>query len=247
MSLLDQFEEFRRAIAIDEPMLESDPNGIADQGTEPPLDLFTLVAEWSALRHEIKQQNMLQQRTALSLADALQAIEELRARIESERIEAGERREQDLGQIRDRLEQQSQARFRQMALGAIPALDSLDFAIRHWEESSSDYSRQPVPWLGRRHYQSLGVIIASSGEGLRGIRDRFLQWLAESGVEPIGTTGRAFDSATMMAVGTHQAAAGEPTGHVHSESLRGYMLDRRLLRAAEVVVTVQQTTGSNNR
>lgn len=247
MSLLDQFEEFRRAIAIDEPMLEPDPNGIADRGTDAPIDLLTVVSEWTALRHEIKQQNMLQQKTSVSLDAALQAIDELRERTERERDEAGEQWEEDVEQLREQVEQQSQARFRTMALGVLPALDSLDFAIGHWEQSSSEHARQAVPWIGRRQHQTLGTVIASSSEGLRRIRERFLQWLGESGVSPIETAGRPFDPATMMAVGRHPVATGEPAGRVYSEARRGYMLDQRLLRAAEVVVSVTQTAGLNDQ
>jgi hypothetical protein len=73
-------------------------------------------------------------------------------------------------------------------------------------------------------------------EGQRLLRERLLTLLERENVRPIPTIGEHFDPFRHVAVESIYDAA-RPVGTIVEERLRGYMLDKRVLRFAEVVVT----------
>lgn len=72
-------------------------------------------------------------------------------------------------------------------------------------------------------------------DGLRMVLSHFQGTLKKQGVEPIASTGQAFDP------NLHEAVAQEPSelpeGTITREQARGYVLHGRLLRPAHVVVS----------
>lgn len=83
------------------------------------------------------------------------------------------------------------------------------------------------------------------GQWLNGqqlLYERLLAVLQETGVRPITAVGRPFDSSLHRAVAVEQHDD-MPDGIVVGEELKGYTLDGRVLRYAEVVVTRQNETG----
>ncbi len=79
-------------------------------------------------------------------------------------------------------------------------------------------------------------ILAGWLEGQRLLRERLLTLLERENVRPIPTIGEHFDPFRHVAVESIYDAA-RPVGTIVEERLRGYMLDKRVLRFAEVVVT----------
>jgi hypothetical protein len=73
-------------------------------------------------------------------------------------------------------------------------------------------------------------------EGQRLLRERVLTLLERENVRPIPTIGEHFDPFRHVAVESIYDAA-RPVGTIIEERMRGYMLDKRVLRFAEVVVT----------
>lgn len=227
MSLLDEFERFRHAIAIDDAPLAAIGLASDDPDAEAAasVDLATLVAEWNALRHEIKQQNKASLQESRAITSTLESIRELRASIEDAQ------RAQSTGE-------RSGAMPRERVLSLLPAIDALDFAIGHWEAALAEHRATRRPWLGARHYDALGAALASGAEGSRTTRERFIRWLGDTGVVRIETIGRSFDTADMMAVGRELTRDPGRVGIVASERLAGYRHGNDLLRPADVVVFV---------
>ena len=70
-------------------------------------------------------------------------------------------------------------------------------------------------------------------EGLEGVRKAFLDTLAKAGAERIETEDKAFDPATMEAVGT---APGGESNTVQSQQRAGWTMHGRVIRPARVIV-----------
>jgi molecular chaperone GrpE len=79
-------------------------------------------------------------------------------------------------------------------------------------------------------------ILAGWLEGQRLLRERLLTLLERENVRPIPTLGEHFDPFRHVAVESIYDAA-RPIGTIVEERMRGYMLDKRVLRFAQVVVT----------
>jgi hypothetical protein len=79
-------------------------------------------------------------------------------------------------------------------------------------------------------------ILAGWLEGQRLLRERLLTLLERENVRPIPTLGEHFDPFWHVAVESIYDAT-RPVGTIVEERMRGYLLDKRVLRFAEVVVT----------
>ena len=224
-----------------------------------PLDPYQMLAEWTALRHEVKQQGKL---LAKSQDTLQQALEVTRADKEQLQIRLEESKKQANGQF-----EQQQEKLLKDLLGI---LDALDRACTYWQEelealsatSSVTSTLQNVQqksfwsnlgkWLAGKETQStlsketpasgsLSEIITSNQQGVELIRRSLLEILRQRRVVPIISMGKPFDSQTMYAVGREEKA--DVTDNtVIQEVVRGYLWGDTVLREAQVIVATKGTS-----
>ena len=82
-------------------------------------------------------------------------------------------------------------------------------------------------------------------EGIRLTRDSFLVELGKFGLEQVSSVGKAFDPSVHEAIGTIPGS-GAPEGTVLAESRKGYLLNGRLLRPANVLVASAPASDGTN-
>ncbi|MEH1770188.1 nucleotide exchange factor GrpE [Nostoc sp.] len=227
---------------------------------EPPesansFDPYQMVAEWTALRHEVKQQGKLLRSTQDAL---VQALEVTRADKEQLQIRLEESQKQAL----DKFEQQ-QEKFLKELLGIV---DALDQACNYWQEELEVLSINPKPVTQKSFWEKLGEwvtgkgsqskvseklptseslseIFTSNQQGVELIRRSLLELLRQRRVVPIASMGKPFDSQTMYAVG-RESRADITDNTVIQEVVRGYLWGDasgnngvvRILREAQVIV-----------
>jgi molecular chaperone GrpE len=185
----------------------------ADAATPVP-DLFTLLAEVSALRTEVKLESR-QFKTALDEFRALfDAMREANARL-------GDEQER-------RLEQERTASRETQKDHLLELLDLRDRVQAGYEQAT----RFRPGWFRRR-----GAVefVSAMAEGMAMNLRRFDEILGRRGVRPLPAAGKAFDPLTMHAAEVANDPA-QPEGRVVSELRRGFLLGDVLLRPAEVVV-----------
>jgi molecular chaperone GrpE len=86
--------------------------------------------------------------------------------------------------------------------------------------------------------------VASLQAGITMTQQQLKSALADSGLEEIDTTGRAFDPALHEAI-SQQETADVPEGHIIQQVRKGYKLRDRLLRPAAVIVA--KTPAGNSK
>ena len=185
----------------------------ADAATPVP-DLFTLLAEVSALRTEVKLESR-QFKTALDEFRALfDAMREANARL-------GDEQER-------RLEQERTASRETQKDHLLELLDLRDRVQAGYEQAT----RFRPGWFRRR-----GAVefVSAMAEGMAMNLRRFDEILGRRGVRPLPALGKAFDPLTMHAAEVANDPA-QPEGWVMIELRRGFLLGDVLLRPAEVVV-----------
>ncbi len=225
---------------------------------EPPeitnsYDPYQMVAEWIALRHEVKQQSKLLR----SAQDALQqALEVTRKEEEQLQIRLEDSQKRALGQF----EQQQEKLLRDLLL----IQDDLDRAFAYWQEELEALSTTPTLtspeqksfWAKLRQWftpkdahspapetssvsASLSEILMSNQQGVELIRRSLLDILRQRRVVPMEAQGQPFNPQTMYAVGRQESAdATENT--VLQEVVRGYWWGDRVLREAQVIVVSRE-------
>jgi molecular chaperone GrpE len=119
-----------------------------------------------------------------------------------------------------------QAARSDLILAMLPALDGLEAALES----------------GRRQIEHLDgteearAALAAWLDGLRLVRDRMLDVLAQAEVQPIPAVGHSFDPHLHVAVGVDTTGRA-PAGTIVAEDRRGYRSPSGVLRYAEVVVS----------
>jgi len=215
-----------------------------------PYDPYQLVAEWIALRHEVKQQGKLLR----SAQDALQQALEV-TRKEAEQLQT--RLEESQKRALSQFEQQQEKLLRDLLL----IQDALDRACAYWQEelealSTTSTLKSPEQesfWGKLRQWfapkdahspapatssmsASLSEILISNQQGVELIRRSLLDILRQRRVVPMEAQGQPFNPQTMYAVGRQESAdATENT--VLQEVVRGYWWGDRVLREAQVIVS----------
>lgn len=241
--------------------LESEPAHPEYLG-EPPasansFDPYQMVAEWTALRHEIKQQGKL----LLKSQEALQlALEASRTDQAQQQKSLEENQKQTLAQF-----EKQQEKLLKDLLGIV---DALDQACAYWQEelnalsvtSTSKTSQHVQPksfwekfgnWFFGAEIQSspptqtpppesFGEIITSNQQGIELIQRSLLEILRKHRVIPIASLGKPFDSRTMYAVGREEKTD-VANNTVIQEVVRGYLYDDIVLREAQVIVAARGT------
>jgi molecular chaperone GrpE len=205
-----------------------------------PFDPYTMVGEWIALRHEVKQQNKLLQAAHNSLQQVLQAEQAQNAQLQ-QRLEALSERE---SQSHDRESPPDQKRLLQELLEIV---DALDRASEHWRSQideltvnsqSSSFWTKLLP-RSKTDTASLREMLTSQQQGVELIRRSLLEILRQRQVVPINAEQQPFDPQRMYAIGRQESNA-VPENTVIQEVVRGYLWHNQVLREAQVIVAVKQ-------
>lgn len=151
-----------------------------------------------------------------------EALARLQEELEQER-DAHLRALADLRNYRDRVarEHAQQIRYANAALleSLIPSLDHLEMALQAAQEH--------------------GEADTALAEGVYLTLRQLLDTLAQAGLQPIAALGEVFDPSRHEALEREEVAPGDPTeGTVTAELRKGYMLNDRVLRPAQVRVAV---------
>lgn len=178
-------------------------------------DLYTLLAEVSALKNEVRLESRQVKAALDQFRDAFDLVRTAQGRVEegqAQRAEAERRARQDAD--------------RDLILELLELRDRL--------QAGHDQARRYRPtWLARRG--GADAFVGGMAEGLAMNLRRLDETLARRGVRAIPVLGARFDPRTM-----HAADAGrdptQPDGTVLAELRRGFAQGERLLRAAEVTV-----------
>ena len=201
---------------IDQVRACLDDEASEPDGSDPPLDLHTLLAEMAALKNEVRLQAR-QFKTALeqtqALGDALGA--------HSERLQ------QELDRARAQATQAKSQAERGLLLGLLELRDRLQAGLdmqAAWRPTTLQR------WLGsdQRFNQSLR-------EGSALTLQRLDELLDSHRVRPITALDQPLDPQCMHAVAVEWAPQ-VAEGRVLRELRRGYTQGTELLRAAEVIV-----------
>lgn len=234
--LLEKFQTFQKVIQVEELPLPLDPNApLAEEN--PSMDVFSLMGEWTALKKELKTQNKIQHNTQVSLEKALQEIETFHQKLENESQTHDSELESMRTSLTNTFEEQNKAQLKQFLTSLLPTLDSLDYAITHWEESRDIHRQQSPPWFGKTTFEELGNVFSGGLEGLLRVREKFWECLEQYHFVPQMPLGEAFNPATMMAVGNHPVESDSDANKVHKLQLRGYIWHGQVFRPSEVIVT----------
>jgi molecular chaperone GrpE len=177
-------------------------------------DLFTLLAEVSTLKNEVKLESR-QVKSALEEFRALfNALREAHARLVDEQ---------------ERRRQQDQVARQQTQKDLLLALVDLRDRLQAGHEQAVRFR---PGWLTGR---SATGFVASMAEGLAMNLRRLDEILARRGVRPLPVLGQTFDPHTMHAAElAHDPES--PEGLVVRELRKGFLYGDRLLRVAEVAV-----------
>jgi molecular chaperone GrpE len=232
----DLFEKFLNFLQT-EPELPEYLGEEPESG--PSFDPYQMVAEWIALRHEVKQQGKLLQSTQNTLQQAFDTLKSEKADLQQQ-LETS--RKQGLAEV-------SQKSLWRDLLGV---MDALDQAIAHWQEQIDSLAQPTQPqsfWRrllqpersasGAETSASVREILVSNQQGIDLIRRSLLDVLRQQQVTPIEALGKPFNSQTMYAIG-RQESTSVPENTIIQEVVRGYLWREQVLREAQVIVAVRK-------
>jgi molecular chaperone GrpE len=246
--MLDQKALFEKLVNYlqTEPL---SPDYLGEEPTAaPPFDPYQMVAEWIALRHEVKQQGKLWQATQGTLQ---QALVEIQSQKEIESKPSAQNQNPSLLQA----EKEQKALLRDL----LTILDALGRASDYGQaqlELAERASLQPrsrwAQWLRwwfpshRRKRKDLPLspswrdTLISNQEGIALIRRSLLDILRQRQVVPIAAEGCPFDSQTMYALGREEKVA-VPENTVIQEVVPGYLWKGQVLRESQVIVSARKS------
>jgi molecular chaperone GrpE len=244
MSMLDQQDLFEKFLNF----LQTEPELPEYLGQEPesltPFDPYQMVAEWIALRHEVKQQGKLMQSTQNTLQRAFDALESEKADLQQQ-LEASRKGVAPADQ-------------KPLWRDLLSVMDALDQACAHWQEQIESLAQpepaeaQPSGWRSlQRWFQpnqpetaaatsaAIREVLVSNQQGIDLIRRSLLDVLRQRQVIPIKAQGQPFNPQTMYAIG-RQETPSVPENTVLQEVVRGYLWQDQVLREAQVIVAARQ-------
>jgi len=226
------------------------PEYLAAEPESPtPFDPYQMVAEWIALRHEVKQQGKLLQTSHNSLQQAVEALQTNKAYLQQQLEDS-----RQLGM--------SAADQKALWRDLLTILDALDQACVHWQEQIDALapSQSPPqaasaiqPWwrrwlqqlariqpaqIGAEESTSLREVLISNQQGVDLIRRSLLELLRQQQIVPLPAQGHVFNPQTMYAVG-RQETLSMPENLVFQEVVRGYLWREQVLREAQVIVAAK--------
>jgi len=244
------FEKFLTVIETPPPLPEylgESPESVTD------FDPYQMVAEWIALRHEVKQQGKIFQGASNTLQKALAEIQADKASLQQQLAIAQQ-------------QEMSQADRKALWRDLIGVVDALDRACNHWQaqiaeldldQTDSANHHQSLwqnlqrlqPWVQKLtgtapdstnslSSSSIREILVSDQQGVELIRRSLLDVLRQRQVLPILALAKPFDPKTMYAVG-RQVTTEFPENTIIQEVVRGYMWGDQVLREAQVIVAAK--------
>jgi len=239
-ALFEKFLNLLQSAPTPPEYLEAEPE------SSTPFDPYQMVAEWIALRHEVKQQGKLLQTSQNTLQQAFEALQ-----TEKEHLQ----QQLEVSQKQGVAQADQKALWRDL----LTVLDALDQASAHWQEQIDALAPSPLqpqsqPFWKRWIQQvaqsqpnetvpvestSLRDVLVSNQQGVDLIRRSLLDILRQRQVIPISTPGCSFNPQTMYAVG-RQESASIPENTVIQEVVRGYLWGDQVLREAQVIVAAKQ-------
>lgn len=163
--------------------------------------------------------------------EALEEELEVSRREAAEARDAARRAQADLANVRRRAsEERSTLRSRALedvCRGLLPVLDDLERAAGEVLRAAAVEGEQQTS--GARPLTALG-------DGVRLVLRRFEETLSRQGLEEIEALGAPFDPRLHEALQQVDAAPGQRDGDVVTVFRRGYLLDGRVIRPAQVIV-----------
>ncbi|MCU0571135.1 MAG: nucleotide exchange factor GrpE [Oculatellaceae cyanobacterium Prado106] len=245
-TLLDQLlEALQTAPVPPEPLgtiLESpgDSSGafpVSESGTA--FDPYQMVAEWTALRQEMKQQGKLLQNSQTLLQQAL-------TNLQSEQEQAQQAQAATQNQSLAQANQSQKSLLKDL----LTIVDALDQASTYWRSQLTPLAPSPVPaekslpvwkrWLlGSSADSSVShgaqEILASNQQGIDLIRRSLLDLLRQRQVIPLEAQGKPFNPQSMYAIG-RQINPDFAENTVIQEVVKGYLWGDEILRESQVIV-----------
>lgn len=239
----DQQALFEKFLAVIET-----PPPLPEYLGEPPesvteFDPYQMVAEWIALRHEVKQQGKLFQGASNTLQNALTEIQSDKASLQQQLAIAQQH-------------EMSPADRKMLWQDLIGVVDALDHACNHWQAqiaeldlAQTDAANHPQTLWQKLtgtttdsakslSSSSIREILVSDQQGVELIRRSLLDLLRQRQVLPIPSLGKPFDPKIMYAVG-RQVTTEFPENTIIKEVVRGYMCGDQVLREAQVIVAAK--------
>lgn len=272
--LLDHLELFKQFLDYLESE-EAPPEFIGDltpnlvSADSEGFDPYQMVAEWTALRHEVKQQGKLLHTAQASLQQGLDSAlaekEQLQEQLKGQQHQAIAQQESQLAAQ----EQKAQQQQKKLLQSLLEVADALDHACAHWHDELATVSATPpepppsVPsltfwqwlqqWWARLTGQSIPMlsppratvldwseILTSNQQGLELIRRQLLEVLQQQQVTPMEAQGKPFDPQCMHAIGRQELDTAVEDNRVYQEVVRGYLWGDQILREAQVIVAFTQ-------
>ncbi len=204
-----------------------------------PFNPEQMVGEWTALRHEVKQQNKLFQTAQTTLQQALEA-----ERLQNTQLQ---QRLADLA-LPPAAEPVAPIVPKNLLQDLLKIMDALDQASEYWRSQIVDLSKSSAKaqsWWQKlcspRKPEAAGFkeILISHHQGLEVIRRALLDLLRQRQVVPLEAEGKPFDPSFMYAIGRQESGeVAENT--VIQEVVRGYLWQDEILREAQVMVAVKK-------
>ncbi len=253
-ALFDKLLDLLQTPPLPPEYLDAEPDAIA------PFDPYQMVAEWIALRHEVKQQGKLLQTSQSMLQQALAALQT---------DQAPGHQQQEMKQKQGGTLADQKLLWRDL----LTVLDALDQACAHWQEQIEALVAAPtqtlshpevqpvwqrwVQWLTQPWPNEIAPIavaapssrrdvLISNQQGVDLIRRSLLDILKQRQVMPMAVQGQAFNPQIMYAVGRQETPLA-PENTVIQEVVRGYLWGDQVLREAQVIVAAKQgLRGSND-
>lgn len=190
--------------------------GVTHDGTgEAECDWHTLLAEFAALRQEVRLQNREQDKVTRDLARV--------AEVGEINTEFFRRHTQDLSGLEERTRQAAERRC------LLPFLDMRDALVRG-RKAAARVARS------RGLFRGPPKGIKEVVRGYEMAIERFDRAMAQADVSVIETVGKTFDAERMRAVETRRVDS-VAEGVVVEELLSGFVRGNEVLRPAEVVVS----------
>jgi molecular chaperone GrpE len=223
-AILADFRRYLEGLADVPPPPDPDP---------PAVDLFTLVGQFTALRHEVNLQTKAARSAVEQTAAALKRLDESPAEADAKPLVKALVDIADALAVGLRQVEQAAAGLKVSASEPPPATDpgrlaklfgaTTDLALRAWADETHNGIAAVQPRL------------AGVADGYALSLRRVERALTAAGLEPINCVGAAFDPETMEVV---EAVPGDdrPAGTVVAEVRRGYRWHGEVFRFAQVTV-----------
>jgi len=152
-------------------------------------------------------------------------------------------RDRELTALREDSDQREKAARQALCRSLLPVLDGLDQALQAGALVLAQPAEPVTTWWNRftgrppaTPERALRAAMAAWLTGLEFVQQRLLDLLKTEGIRPMEAVGLAFDPQLHVALEVAPADTTHPLGTVVSEIRRGYLLDERILRPAEVTV-----------